>query len=283
MFKAALVLLLALCSETSAQSIHEEIKQIYSFAPHTLNKAELTKKSAELDEFWNKSKAKRAESIVGLRAELQKPGNPTFFYYDGGMLLLSLSDTPEDEQLVLEAIAKADIRDIQANEYFKQVHRFAVKQMNVTAAAFKILTEPKWSVFVPQHVLMLGQNYALVYMLLPTKQEFWENAAIERLSKESDETAQKSLLLLLMYAQTAAADKAMRDFANDSNKPAATRRYAEEMLEGQEHVSLGNKAASLLSTESGLREERRKTMTKVSDEALFEFDELTRKLIAKRH
>lgn len=282
MYKAVLVLLIALCS-AQAQSVHDEIKQIYSFAPHTLNKAELATKSAELDGFWNKAKVKPAEYVVGLRAELQKPGNPPFFYYDGSMLLLSLSDTEQDEQLVLEAITKADIQDIQANEYFKQVHRFAVKQLNVTAAAFKILTEPKWSVFVPQHVLTLGQNYALVYMLLPTKQEYWENAAIERLSKESDETAQKSVLLLLMYAQTEAADNAIRRFANDSSKSARARYYAEKLLEGQENIGFGTKAASLLSTESSLREQRRKTMNRVSDEALYELDELTRKLIAKRH
>jgi len=39
---------------------------------------------------------------------------------------------------------------------------------DTTAAAFQILEQPDFKVFIPQHLLMLGQNYILIYMLLPT-------------------------------------------------------------------------------------------------------------------
>ena len=44
---------------------------------------------------------------------------------------------------------------------------------DTTAAAFQILEQPDFEVFIPQHLLMLGQNYILIYMLLPTSQESW--------------------------------------------------------------------------------------------------------------
>jgi hypothetical protein len=58
-------------------------------------------------------------------------------------------------------------------------------------------------------VLTLGQNYALVYMLLPTNQDYWLRPALDRLPTEENETAQKNLILLLWYAQTEASDKAI--------------------------------------------------------------------------
>ena len=62
---------------------------------------------------------------------------------------------------------------------------------DTTAAAFQILEQPDFKVFIPQHLLMLGQNYILIYMLLPTSQESWLQPAVNRLPTESDETARK--------------------------------------------------------------------------------------------
>lgn len=37
---------------------------------------------------------------------------------------------------------------------------------DTTAATFHILEEPDFNVYIPEHVLTLPENYALVYMLL---------------------------------------------------------------------------------------------------------------------
>ncbi len=62
---------------------------------------------------------------------------------------------------------------MQPRDYFFQVHRMATLNEDTTAAAFQILEQPDFKVFIPQHLLMLGQNYILIYMLLPTSQESW--------------------------------------------------------------------------------------------------------------
>ena len=129
------------------------------------------------------------------------------------MLLLSLSDTSIDRKVALAAIGRSDIRDVQAKDYFFQVHRMANLNEDTSAAAFHILEQSDFKVFIPQHVLTLGQNYALVYMLLPTTQDYWLQPAIGRLRTEHDQTAQKSLILLLWYAQTDGADRAIAMWA----------------------------------------------------------------------
>jgi hypothetical protein len=153
---------------------------------------------------------------------------------------------------------------------------------DTTAAAFHILEHPKFSVFVPQHSLTLGQNYVLVYMLLPTDQGFWEQPTIDRLKAESDETAQKSLILLLWYAQTEAADKALAAFAADANKSSAARGYAKEIMARKQHVGVTARAQALASNEPSLRQKRRERMKAVSDEALIDLDDYTERLAAMR-
>jgi hypothetical protein len=265
-----------------ASAIHQQIQQTYSFQPHLLQEPAIDEESHVLDQFWTLAKSHRADYLPVLRQELADFGNPPFFLYDGSVLLLSLSDTPADRKIALAAMAHCDLRDIQPNDYFRQVHRMAASGEDTTAAAFHVLDDPKFQVFVPQHVLTLGQNYVLVYLLVPTGQDYWEQPAINRLAREPDETAQRSLILLLWYAQTEATDQVLVAFARDATRPAASRSYVEELLQGKNaHRSLARTTA-LFSSEEILRKKRRERLKAVSYEALIDLDTYTELLIAKR-
>jgi len=133
-----------------SSSIHQQIQQTYNFQPHNLSSAEITQKSGLLDQFWTKAKSEPNVYIPALREELADFQNPTFFLYDGSMLLLSLSNTPADRKVALAAIARSDLRDVQAKDYFFQVHRMATLNEDTTAAAFHILEQPDFKVFIPQ-------------------------------------------------------------------------------------------------------------------------------------
>jgi hypothetical protein len=265
-----------------APAIHQQIQQTYNFQPHLLDEKGLQAKSDALDQFWTRAKSHTADYIPALRQELADFSNPPFFLYDGSMLLLTMSDTPADRKTALAAIAHCDLRDVQPNDYFAQVHRMATLNEDTTTAAFHILEDPKYQVTVPQHALVLGQNYVLVYLLLPTDQRYWEQPAVERLATERDETAQRSLLLLLWYAQTASADKAIAAFAEDAGRPAAVRSYAQELLHAKGRIGASVRTRALLSSEESLRSKRRERLKAVSDEALIDLDDYTQLLMAKR-
>ena len=158
---------------SSTGFLHAEIQKVYDFHPHTLSSAQIAQKSGVLDQFWTKAKSQRDVYVPELRRELADFSNPPFFLFDGSQLLLSLSDAPADRKIVLSAIAHTDLRDLQLKDYFLFVQRMAAQGENTTAAAFHILPEPKFQVFIPQHSLTLAQDYCLIYMLLPTNQDFW--------------------------------------------------------------------------------------------------------------
>lgn len=269
-------------AQTRSISIHQQIQQTYDFQPHTLASAQITGKSAVLDKFWTKAKSEPTVYVPALRNELADFHNPPFFLYDGSMLLLSLSDTPTDRKIALAAIAHSDLRDVDQKDYFLQVHRMAGLGEDTKAAAFHILEAPDFKVFIPQHVLTLGQNFALIYMLMPTNQDYWLQPAIDRLQNESNQVAQKSLILLLWYAQTESADKAVAAFAADASKPAEVRDYAKQIIQAKAKIGMKQRAAAIAFSESSLRQKRRERMKAVSDEALLDLDEYTAMLAAKR-
>jgi hypothetical protein len=197
------------------------------------------------------------------------------------MLLLSLSDTQADRRIALAAVAHCDLRDIQPGAYFHQVHRVATLNEDTTAAALHVLDDPDFKVIVPQHALTLGQNYVLIYLLLRADQEYWLRPAIDRLRVEHDLTAQKSLLLLLWYAQSKPADQAITAFADDTSKPPAAR--AQELLHRKDKIGSKQRLRAMGSTETSLRQKRRERLHSVSDEALIDLDEYTVLLMAKRN
>jgi hypothetical protein len=239
-------------------------------------------KSAVLDQFWSRAKSQSPVYVPALRQELGNFQNPPFFLYDGSALLLSLSDTGEDRKIALAAMARCDLRDVQYKDYFHQVHRMAALNEDTTAAAFHILDRPNFTVFVPQHVLTLGQDYVLIYLLLPADQEYWQGPALDRLKTERDSTAQKSLLLLLWYAQADATDEAIRAFAADPSKPSPARKYAQDLLGRKDNIEWKERIQAAATTEADLRQKRRERLKVVSDEALIELDEYTFALMAKR-
>lgn len=279
-----LILLLATAPFVPAQqtSIHAEIQQVYGYQPHLLNQQQTAQKSRALDRFWVQAEEEPELYAAALRQELGDFTNPSFFLYDGSMLLLSLSDTPADRKTALAAIARCDLRDLKATDYFLQVHRLAALNEDTTTAAFHVLEQPDFKVVFGEHVLTLDQDHALVYLLLPTDQSYWLEPAIARLRMERDQIAQKSLLRLLWYAQTDTADRAVRDFAADSGKPPALRSYAQGLIGRKGNLGPGERAEAAGTTEESLRQKRRERLTEVSGEALRDLDLYTRMILSKR-
>ena len=262
--------------------IRKEIRETYTFRPHELSDRQIQENAKRLDAFWDKAKADSASYVPAIREELGSADAPIFFLYDGSTLLLSLSDTAPDRALALRAISRCDVHDVQPSAYFHQVHGLAVRGEDTTEAALHVLSDPGFTVIVPQHALTLGQDYCLVYMLLPTDPGLWRPRVIERLATETDPTAQRSLLLLLWYDQTPESDAAIGRFAASSDKPGPSRERARELLQRNGAAGPFASFRATFRSEASIRSARRARMASVSDEALIDLDSLTRQLIAKR-
>jgi len=244
------------------QTLHERVLSTYNFSPHTLDDAGLSAHSKDLDAFWTFAKDSGREGLRALRAELNRTDAPSFFNYDGAKLLLSLSKDRADEKLALIAIARADLRDVQMDDYLFTIHDFAVDELDTSEAAFKILADPTFKVFVPQHVLTLEQDYCLLYLLLPTKEEFYLDRAIAQLNQEKDVTAFRSLLHLLAATATRKADAAIKRYADDETRPEPLRILAKNVDESMKRLAALPVIGMSFSSYASLKQEQRTIMAR---------------------
>jgi len=270
----------------NAQSIgaqaemHKRVVGLYSFSPHKVTDAERKTKSAEMDAFWSEVKAHQVSELPMLRVELKDPSNPAFFFQDGSSLLLSLSQDQGDAMIAVDAMSRADLRDVQSPAYFYAVHSLSMKGVDTTKAALHVLDDPRFAVAVPQHAMTLDQSMTLMYLLLPVDERRWMAAAQGRFASEKDETAQKSLLLLFFYSQTKDGDSVIRSAAKDPSTSDSVRKEAQKYIDDAKRAL--RMKTDVKGTEVSIREARKKRLTAVSDEAIGDVQEMTARLIQLR-
>jgi hypothetical protein len=225
--------------------MHARIQAIYNFSPSKVTAETRDSKSKEMDSFWNDVKGHPDIELPLLRKELGDPNNPRFFYADGSSLLLSLSHSPEDQQLAVLSLARVELSDFQSRQYLYEVHDLAVSSADVTPAALHMLDDPKFQVFLPEHgAYRLDQSACLLVALLPLPTKVWLPGIIERIKAESNETAIKSLLLLLFYAQTDESDSVIKQFATSLGTSSTLRESADSILKHERDIRTGPSARS---------------------------------------
>ena len=216
---------------------HSLVIKLYSFSPSKLNKEDMQLRSKELDSFWGKVSSDRARLLPNLRQELGEISNPPFFYYDGAKLLLSLSNDKADKQIAVAAIARSDLSDIEPTDYIRTTMRLGADGIDTSSAAFRVLDYPKFKVFVPTHSLTLDQDYSLIFMLYQLHEDVIVEKVINRLRKEKDLTATKSLLRVLWYAATPVADEAIARVAKDSVASDDVRQFSANLSKETEEIA----------------------------------------------
>jgi hypothetical protein len=276
-------------------AFHAEVVKLYDFVVGSLPQKQMEAKSAELDAFWKKVKAKPATYAPSLRRELAREDAPKFFLFDGSLLLLNLSTGDDgkkpadkgDARIAIDSLSRCTLKGIQPSEYLRRVHDLSSQGHDTTAAALHILDEPSFQAFIASHALTLGQDDSLVVMLTPIDEALWLKAALERLKTEKDATACKSLLKLIWYAATDEGDKAILDFAQDKTQPEELRMAAGQLgvqsmaipmkYTGDERAKVAKAlAVKVDSSVPDLRAARRKRMRDpISDEALGDLDQFT--------
>ncbi len=273
-----LAFFILLSSASFGQSLSVEVNSIYNFKPAKLSDANQTIKSGQLDKFWAKVKSDTTIYLPQLRVELMAPAHNPYFYFDGSELLLSLSKTHHDEQLAADAIAKCSLDDISQREYVRVLNQLAADSINVTNAAVKILHDPKFSFYLPEHAMKFEHAYCLVYMLLPSNSNFYIDTLIASF-KNVGQVSQKSIIVALWFAYTCKGDSMINAIKNDKSISKDVRNDAKQSMLDKD-LSKDEKEYIRDLGENKLDEVRKDAMLRFSDEATGDLY-LTTKMLRK--
>lgn len=230
-----------------------------------------------MDDFWKKVKSDTSKYLNELRTELQIEGNPKFFYFEGGQLLLSISEKREDQKLVLDAISKADPTDIDRRTYVKTLNFLAKSNLNTTDAALKILDEKDYKFFIPEHAFYFNQGYCLTYSLFPTHPSFFETKVMERFKGESDVNIKKSIVTLLWFTNSCNGNRFLTELTTDTQTDKEVTDYAKDLLTRKLKKDKYYKGLKKMNFEQ-LTHLQKLSTSRMSDEAIYELDYITKLL-----
>lgn len=262
----------------SGQSLKADIDNIYNFKPSKLSKSEQQEKFPAMDALFNKIKSDTVQYLPQLRTELMDTRHNPYFYYDGCAFLLSLSDKTADKNLIAQAIIKADLADLNREAYTRLLNQLANDGVNITTAALKILSDEKFSFFIPQHAFTYDQGFALTYMLLPHNGISYVDDLIS-IFKKSTPTAQRSIIMSLWFVYSCKGDELIKAAIEDKSLSKEIRNFAKEAMA---HGKLSKEEADYIKTldSEALKSLRSKVLKRFSDESVGELD-LTTKVLRK--
>lgn len=258
------------------QTLSNEIDSIYTFKPSKLSSKEQESKLPALDKFWDKVKSDTTKYLPQLRYELKQTRHNPFFYYDGSALLLTLSQSFSDKNLAAQAIAKCDLDDISQKIYVTTLNRLAHEGIDVTKAAVKILSDDKFSFFIPQHAMTFNQGYCLTYMLLPQNSNSYVDTLISIFPTVSI-TAKKSIITTLWFAYSCKGDEFIKSVIINQIADKEVREYAKKIMSYTKLTKDQKDYLKIIGKEN-IGDLRLMSLQRFSDEAIGELDMTTRVL-----
>lgn len=258
------------------QTLSNEIDSIYTFKPSKLSSKEQELKLPALDKFWDKVKSDTTKYLPQLRYELKQTRHNPFFYYDGSALLLTLSQSFSDKNLAAQAIGKCDLDDISQKIYVTTLNRLAHEGIDITKAAVKILSDDKFSFFIPQHAMTFNQGYCLTYMLLPQNSNSYVDTLISIFPTVSI-TAKKSIITTLWFAYSCKGDEFIKSVITNQIADKEVREYAKKIM-SYTKLTKDQKDYLKIVGKENIGDLRLMSLQRFSDEAIGELDMTTRVL-----
>ena len=255
------------------QELHSEIEKVFNFYPHKLTKEEQKTLYPKLDKFFELVIKNKDKYLEPLRDELKSEGNNPYFYFDGGVLLLEISREPKDIQLVADALVKADLRDIPGNIYLGHLLSLSLKGANVIDPALHILDDTTFNAFIPQHVLTLKYGEGLKFLLPRYQPDLYVGKLISKYGQIEATDKKSTCIDLFVYANSCQADEFLNAQLKDSQQPAQIRAKITETKELTKvsRSENGDKYSKLF-------DERKLILSRISDEAVYELNNITLKM-----
>jgi hypothetical protein len=260
-----------------SQKLHDEIHSIYNFSPGKLTREEQDKKIPLMDDFWNKVKSDTATYLKELRHELDRDDNPKFFYFDGGQLLLTLSKSKKDKELVLNGVTKCDITDIAKRNYVGTLNYLAKSGLNTTDASLKILEEKDYGFIIVEHAFNFNMSYCLTYCLLPTNPDYYVSALIDKYNAIQDIDTKKAIVTTLWFTNSCDGNGFLKKLSNDKDQNSEIIRYTNDLLTRKLKKDKYFKPLDKLDFD-GLTRAQINSTNRMSDEAIHELDYITKLL-----
>jgi len=267
-----IVTVVLIWSNLLGQNFHEEVTKVFDFFPQEMTREEQKSVLPKLDSFFDLVIKNKETYIEPLREELKRDDNNPYFYFDGGLLLLEISQKKEDLQLVADVFAKSDWRDFGGQVYLERLLIMSLKGANVIDAALHILDDTTFWAYIPQHALTLDYGKGLEFILPRYSPDLYIDKLIAKFNLIPSTSKKLTCLDLFIYANCCEADDFLKSLTDSTQEEEIRNKVAETLKQTSVSRSHNEKKYN------ELFEKRKKELTRISDEAMYESVGITIKM-----
>ena len=187
------------------------IESTYDFRPSQLTPDQLTVKGHQMDDVWQKVRAKPKELLPCLRKALKAPGADAMFRFDCSSLLVGLDPSRASKELQVDCITDAPLVDVDKHRWIETLAGLGFEGLDVSAAADKWLSDPKATYMIPEHGLFEYKGEEGALFLLGSMEEAKALAALRKILAQPEHPGRDAAAHILMNLATPEALRALKD------------------------------------------------------------------------
>lgn len=215
-----LVPLLLFCSATfclaqvtndNCEIFSKRLDVVYGFKPSKLTAAEITAKSAKLDEIWKAVRENQKTLKPCLMNELGKRKTDGFFRFNASNLLYDLEQTDEVKRIMIDTYSSVDLNDINPQYWMPYMTRFGFEGFDTTSAAEAWLLYPSIRYYLPQHGTLPMTSFKGSLCLYGSVDEKYALTSLIKMTKSSNPVQQLAGYGLLAELATDEADAYLKE------------------------------------------------------------------------
>jgi hypothetical protein len=253
------------------QDLHKEVSAVYNFTPHLMKIEEQKAVYPKLDSFFKLVETNKDKYLEPLRNELKRDDNNPYFYFDGGLLLMLISEKDSDIQLVANALVKTVLQDLDQEIYLEHMLSLSLKGANVIDAALHVLDDTNFKTYIPQHALTLKYATGLKFILPRYQSGLYVKKLISKFNLTKTTDLKITYLDLFIYANCCEADEILSSLVSSDNK---------KLNEATKEALKWSKVSQKSDQKDYLKyfNKRKSVLNRISDEAGYELDDFTLKM-----
>jgi len=145
------IVLLAALASAPCGAFDAQLEKTYGFRPSKLDEAGIDAKSSQMDAVWKVVQQNPGTLGPCLKAALKRPTEDGWFLFDGSQLLVSVDKSREAKLLLLDALGRVALDDVDLRVWVAIASRLGVEGFDTSALGKRWLSYPKAEYFLPEH------------------------------------------------------------------------------------------------------------------------------------
>lgn len=175
------------------------LKRTYGFRPSQLDDAGRAQRSKLMDEVWGNVTRDPAKLAPCLKAALRASADDGWFLFDGGQLLVSVDPSPEAQQLLLDALGRVSLDDVDLRSWVETGASLGLKGLDTSALGKRWLAYPKAEYYVTEHAYHVDRENGAMFLFGALDERFATPALVE-LCRHAGEQKEIAAWLLMNQA-----------------------------------------------------------------------------------